>query len=133
MEQYLMAAPSRQSREWDAAEDFLRKCGLDPTPDAIAQLADAFLPALGIMCGRNPDGTGRTIYDIEGKTWRAEGWRGMLWKMADKYGRIWFFGWKRGLFHLDSALDLLNYTGYYVRLAHRGKAWGKRGKPGKVK
>ena len=105
-----------------AAQEFLEKAGLEPTPDAIEQLVFAFLPALQIMCVRG--------YDPEGLTWRAEGWRGMLWKIHDKFGRIWFFGWKRGKFHPDSVIDLINYSGFYYRTGHDGPEWGTRGEPG---
>lgn len=106
----------------DAAEQFMRECGLDPTPDAIGQLAEVFLPCLRIMCERG--------YDEEGRTWRAEGWRGMLWKGRDKSDRIWWHGWMHGRFHADSVLDAINYFGYYYRLGHRGRPWGSRGEPG---
>ena len=105
-------------------------CGLNPTPDAIGQLVHAFLPSLGIMCGVNPDGTKRERYDPNGKTWRAEGWRGMLWKIRDKSDRLWFHGWRQGRLVVDHPHDMINYLGFYIRLDHKGDPWGKRGAPG---
>lgn len=106
----------------DAADQFMRSCGLDPTEDAVGQLTEAFLPCLKIMCERG--------YDEEGRTWRAEGWRGMLWKGRDKSDRIWWHGWRHGRFHADSVLDAINYFGYYYRIGHQGDPWGTRGEPG---
>src|SRR5258708_14130445 len=55
---------------FDAAERFMKECGLSPTHDAIEQLTDAFLPSLRIMCDRG--------YDPNGATWREPGWRCFL-------------------------------------------------------
>jgi hypothetical protein len=106
----------------DAAEDFMRKCGLDPTPDAVYQLAFAFLPCLQIMCERG--------YDPEGTTWRDKGWKGLVHDILNKSGRLRFHSWKHNRFDLDSARDLMNFCGFYVRLHNKGKKWGKWGKPG---
>jgi hypothetical protein len=106
----------------EAAKVFMEACGLVPTSDAIGQLSEAFLPCLQIMCERG--------YDPNGSTWRAEGWRGMLWKIRDKSDRLWFHGWRQGRFHPDHAPDMMNYLGFYTRLAHDGDPWGKRGAPG---
>ena len=106
-----------------AAITFLDECGIVPVNDAIDQLVEVFLPCLTIMCTRG--------YDPNGGTWRESGWRGMLWEVQKKSRRIWYMGWKRGVFHGDSVLDLINTAGFYYRLKHTGKPWGKWGKPGK--
>jgi hypothetical protein len=105
-----------------SARKFMLDCGLKPTSDAVEQLVDVFLPCLKIMCNRG--------YDPEGKTWKKEGWRGMLWKIRDKADRLWYRGWKRGQFDYDSPLDLINYAGFYYRLHNEGDPWGERGAPG---
>ncbi len=110
------------NKDYSAAYSYFKAHGLKPTPDAIAQLEDVFLPCLAIMCSRG--------YDPNGLTWKAEGWRGMIWKIRDKSDRLWFHGWKQGRFVPDHALDLINYAGYYFRLAHMGSPWGTRGEPG---
>lgn len=107
----------------DACEDFIRECGLEPTPDAVGQLAEVFLPCLRIMCERG--------YSPDGSTWRAEGWRGMLWKAYDKMERLWYHSWTHGRFHDDSVFDGINYLGFYWRSRKEGgDGWGKRGVPG---
>jgi hypothetical protein len=104
----------------DAAEDFLRKVGLDPTPDAVGQLAEAFLPALRIMCSRP--------WDPNGRTWRQAGRLGALADCRKKFMRLWERGWSNGKRHDDSAIDLLNYIGFYLRAD--AKRWGDWGEPG---
>lgn len=106
----------------DAAIEFMERCDLEPTQDAIDQLAEVFLPCLRIMTTRG--------YDPDGATWRANGWRGMISKILDKSERIMFHGWKHGRFHADSVLDIINFAGFYYRLKHTGEPWGTRGEPG---
>lgn len=106
----------------EAAVAFLDACSLEPTHDAVLQLTEAFLPALAIMCQRG--------YDPEGGNWRAMGWRGLLWEMHKRWKRIWFNGWKRGHWDSNNSVDIINYTGYYYRLQHRGEPWGEIGAPG---
>lgn len=108
----------------ESAKKYMMECGLQPTDDAISQLDEVFLKCLSIMCSRG--------YDPKGGTWKAEGWRGMLWKIRDKSDRLWFHGWRQGRFVPDHIYDMLNYGGYYVRLAHTGKPWGERGEPGGI-
>ena len=105
-----------------AAEKFLLDCGLPPVPDAIDQLADAFLPCLRIICERG--------YHPEGTTWRAGGWRGILTDIKKKSNRLWYRSWIKGGFDDDSARDLINFGGFYVRLGNQGKEWGDWGQPG---
>lgn len=107
----------------EAASKFMIECGLEPTPDAIGQLTEAFLPCLRIMCERG--------YAPDGSTWRAEGWRGMLWKAYDKMERLWYHSWVNGRLHDDSVFDGINYLGFYWRSrVGGGDGWGKRGAPG---
>ena len=105
-----------------AAQEFLEECCLIPTPDAIDQLVEAFLPALAIMCERG--------YDPEGATWREAGWRGQLMEIRKKTHRLWHRSWLHGRFDADSAIDLLNYAGFYLRLKNKGMPWGAWGEPG---
>ena len=105
----------------NAAVDFFVRCGLDMTDDAVDQLVDAFLPALRIMCERG--------YDPDGATWRESGWRGTLTDIRKKFTRLWFRGWRRGRYDPDSAIDLINFCGFYYRLHNEGKPWGEWGEP----
>ncbi len=108
----------------DAAVEFLDRCSLTPTPDAVDQLVEAFLPALEIMCKRG--------YDPDGKTWRKAGWRGQLMEIRKKTERLWHRSWLHGAFDHDSAIDLLNYAGFYIRLRASGPSWGEWGEPGSL-
>lgn len=106
----------------DAAYDFMRKIGLDPTPDAIGQLAGPFAHCLAVMCTRG--------YDPNGKTWRQLGWRGLVDNILDKIDRLKFHSWEHRDFDPDSAIDAINFCGMYWRLGGKGPAWGNRGEPG---
>ena len=108
----------------DAAYTFLEACGLTSTNDAVGQLVEAFLPALRIMCERG--------YDPEGETWREAGWRGLLHEIRKKNTRLHHRSWLRGLFDWDSAVDAINYLGFYIRLKNQGKPWGALGEPGSL-
>lgn len=108
----------------DAAYTFLESCGLDPTPDSVGQLTEAFLPALRIMCERG--------YDPNGETWRDAGWRGLLHEIRKKQTRLHHRSWLRALFDWDSAVDMLNYLGFYIRLRNQGPSWGNLGEPGSL-
>ena len=116
---------TENSVQGDRYEDcrlFLLNAGLEPTPDAIAQLRDAFLPALEIMCRRG--------YDPDGMTWKLRGWRGLVHHILDKAERFKFHSWNNSRHDRDSALDLINYCGFYVRLENQGEPWGTWGPPG---
>jgi hypothetical protein len=93
----------------------------DPTPDAVAQLTDVFVPCLRIMCERG--------YDPTGATWREGGWRSQLVDIRKKFKRLWFHGWIKGRFVPDHGFDLINYVGYYQRLEMTGEPWGEWGEP----
>ncbi|SRR6266496_1661438 len=105
----------------DAAYTFMDAVGLSPTPDAVAQLTDVFVPCLRIMCERG--------YDPSGATWQEGGWRSQLIDIRKKFSRLWFHGWIKGVFRSDHGYDLINYVGYYQRLAMRGRPWGSWGEP----
>src|ERR1039458_4761212 len=52
------------------AREFLDQCQIEPTPDAVAQLAEVFVPCLQIMAERG--------YDDSGATWQSNGYMGQL-------------------------------------------------------
>jgi hypothetical protein len=107
---------------YDAAHTYLTECMLDPTPDAVEQLVEAFTPALAIMCERG--------YEKDGSTWKEGGWRSQLVDIRKKFKRIWFHGWIHGDFRPDHSIDMINYLGYYLRLGGKGDPWGTWGDPG---
>jgi hypothetical protein len=101
----------------EAATAFLITCGLEPTPDAVGQLVEVFLPCLRIMCDRP--------WNPQGDTWRKSGVLGILTDVRKKFERLWYRGWEQGRRHDDSALDLINYLGFYLRSAEEGfGSWG---------
>lgn len=107
---------------YEKAEAFLKDVGLDdPTPDAIRQLTQAFLPALQIMCERN-----------YGEAWKDGGWRGLVYEMRKKMDRVWHRSWLGSLFDADSGLDMINYAGFYYRMRCQGRPWGTKGEPDTV-
>jgi len=103
-----------------AARAYMHSCGLKPTPDAVDQLVEVFLPCLRIMCDRP--------WDPEGGTWRRSGMMGILTDIRKKFERLWYRGWIRGQRHDDSAFDLINYVGFYLRSGE--SQWGDWGDPG---
>lgn len=115
--------------DWDRSEDnakaceaFLRSTGLDPVPDAVEQLQYVFLPCLEIISSRG--------YHPEGNTWRESGWRGIMTDIRKKAQRLWYRGWTNGRFDRDSAIDLINFCGFYIRHGNQGPEWGTWGSPG---
>lgn len=114
--------PNDPSTFRQASERFLADCGLPIVPDAVDQLAEAFLPALSIICERG--------YHPEGITWREAGWRGLLTDIKKKSNRLWYRSWIKGGYDSDSAMDLINFAAFYYRLENRGKEWGDWGDPG---
>jgi hypothetical protein len=105
----------------EAAHMFLKACGLTPTPDAIAQLTEAFLPCLRIMCTRP--------WNPHGGTWRQSGILGVLTDAKKKWERFWERTWKHGQRHDDSGFDLINYIGFIMR-SDPDSRWGEWGEPG---
>jgi hypothetical protein len=104
---------------YDAAYTFMKACELDPTPDAVEQTVQVFLKCLAIMCERG--------YEPDGATWQEAGRLGALADVRKKFSRLWNKAWKHGGTHDDSAYDLINYTGFYLR-AHDDR-WGEWGEP----
>lgn len=115
----------------EAAAIFLRRafqhCDFKVTGDAVDQLVNAFLPALRIMCEK---GSMRGDF-----TWKEAGWRGQLYEAQKKMRRVWACWWRSKPYaYMDDAFDLLNYTGFFIRLARQYKegeddGWGTYGLP----
>lgn len=104
------------------ATNVLSEFGIDnPNKDAIDQLMDVFIPCLKIMCERG--------YDAQGKTWREKGWRGVVHDILNKAGRIRYRSWLKNEFDRDSAIDLINFCGFYIRMNNEGEPWGTWGEP----
>jgi hypothetical protein len=113
---------AKREHIFQKAAEFMTACGLDPTPDAIAQLTDAFLPALQIVCERG--------YDPKGATWREGGWMPIVIEVRKKAARLWFRCWRNGKppWTEDHPVDLINYCGMLMR--SDGLApWGSWGQP----
>jgi hypothetical protein len=111
----------QETEERDAAYDYLKRLGLEPTPDAIGQLAGPFALALSIMCDRG--------YSPEGATWKSKGWKGLVHDILNKAGRIRYRSWLHDEFDGDSAIDIINFAGFYWRQRNRGPKWGEFGEP----
>lgn len=107
----------------EAATEFLDRCSLTPTPDAVSQLAEAFLPCLRIICERG--------YNAQGASWQEQGWRGQLYEIMKRSRRLEFFGWHGRKVHVDSARDIINYAGFLIRqwFADPDTVWGEWGDP----
>jgi hypothetical protein len=103
-----------------AARNFLEACCLTPTPDAIEQLVQVFLPCLEIMCERP--------WAPDGSTWRQSGIYGALTDARKKWDRFWERTWKHGKRHDDSVFDLINYAGFVLR-SDPDSGWGNWGPP----
>jgi hypothetical protein len=111
----------------DQAAAFLKGCGLEPTEDAIEQLAFAFLPALEIMCQRGS----ATHYSPKGATWKQAGWRLQLMQLFKQIDRLHWKAWLHDLPADNETLDAINFLGFFHRGRQMGLAkWGKWGAPG---
>jgi hypothetical protein len=108
----------------DAAYDFMRKIGMDPTPDAVSQLSGPFATALQVMCTR------RYNFEPGDELWRTKGWKGLVHDILNKAGRIKYHSWRHNNFDADSAIDIINFSGFYWRLENQGSKWGELGEPG---
>lgn len=106
----------------DAAYAYLLAVGLTPTPDAVGQMTHVFLKCLTIMCERG--------YEPNGQLWRAAGKMGALADVRKKFFRLWQRAWHKRQPHDDSAIDLINYVGFYLRCDDAG--WGEWGEPGEI-
>lgn len=113
-----------EDREEDreAAYDFMKKLGMEPTPDAIGQLAGPFAEALRIMCERG--------YDPNGASWKLRGWRGLVHDILDNAFRLRYNSWQNRRFDGNSSIDMINFAGFYWRLKNEGRPWGEMGEPG---
>lgn len=110
------------------ARELMIACGIpDPTPDAIDQLLEAFLPALRKMCdAAHP-------WDPKGGTWRESGSMGALTDARKKFKRWWYRAWVMLRPHddpaaVDSAVDLLNFIGFWLR--SEDNSWNDWEEPG---
>jgi hypothetical protein len=110
-------------RHRDAAHDFMKACGLDPTPDAIGQLSGPFLEALEIICTRGYS-PGQSFF------WQKRGWKGLVHDILDNSLRLRLFSWERNSFYPNAAVDMINFCGFYLRLKNAGPKWGELGEPG---
>lgn len=123
---YLSRENDEETR--DAAYDYMRKIGLDPTPDAIGQLAGPFTAALEIVCTR---GYNRADEDPDEEPfWSVRGWKGIVHDIMDNAYRLQLFSWKRNDFYPNGAVDIINFAGFYLRRECKGKRWGRIGEPG---
>lgn len=107
-----------------AARAYMNACGIEPTPDAVAQLTEVFLPCLQIMCSRP--------WDPNGATWRESGILGAMTDVRKKFMRFWERGWTYRQRHNDSGLDLINFVGFVMR-SDPESGWGNWGEPGEPK
>jgi hypothetical protein len=116
-----MTEPVEAPTPEDLALTYLRASGLTPTPDAVGQLVEAFLPCLKIMCERG--------YDPNGANWREGGWKSQLVDIRKKFKRLWYHAWIKSTFVVDHPRDMINYLGYYIRLEMKGEPCGDWGEP----
>lgn len=107
----------------DAAREFMEQCGLEPTPDALDQLVEVFVPCLRIMCERG--------WDPNGGTWKKSGRLGIFLDVDKKFERLKWKVWEQDDEPGDSAPDLINFVGFLVRSPDN--RFGERGEPGRRK
>jgi hypothetical protein len=107
--------------ELDAAYTFFERIGLTPTPDAMEQLLEVFLPCLKIMCERG--------YDPDGESWRDKGWRNQVIEILERADRIHFNCWTHSRPDENNTRDIINYAGFLLRSDWKNE-WGKWGEPG---
>jgi hypothetical protein len=112
----------------DAAFDYMRKVGLDPNPDAIGQLAGPFTAALEIICTRGYADADADPDEIP--FWQARGWKGIVHDIYDNALRLRYFSWKQNRFYENGAVDIINFSGFYLRAKNRCSRWGEMGEPG---
>jgi hypothetical protein len=104
-----------------AASRFLEECGLGANAEAVSQLLYGFLPCLKIICehGHYPGDA----------TWRAFGWRGIIWEMKKRMGCLLVSNWRNVNYDEVNATAMANYAGYYIRLKNSGPPFGDLGNP----
>lgn len=92
----------------DLASEFLRaEFGEEPTPDAVRQLVEAFLPCLEIIQSRG--------YEPDGGQWKRAGWRGNLYHLLNRAIRLRGNCWERRRIDRNNAIDIMNYAGFFLR------------------
>lgn len=106
----------------DAAVHFLDECSIEPKPEVVAQLTEAFLPCLQVIASRH--------YRQDGAQWRGLGWRGILHEMMKRMQRLEHSSWDNDVFDANAATDMINFCGYYLRLRNQGRPFGNRNDPG---
>jgi hypothetical protein len=107
-----------------AAEEFMNKMGMEPTPDALGQLLEVFVPCLRIMC----DQKGHP-WPKDGAMWRKSGILPVMIFLKAKFERYWYRTWIQGIRHDDSGFDGINFWGFSIRAA-RDSRFGELGEPG---
>lgn len=90
------------------------------TPDSIGQLVEAFVPCLRIMVERG--------YEPRGALWRKAGLLNILGDVRKKFERYWYRTWTEGKRHDDSGFDLINFTGFTLRIDSDSR-FGDAGEP----
>lgn len=92
------------------------------TPDAVAQLVDAFVPCLRIMIERD--------YRPNGATWQRAGRKGLVRELLKYTDRLHDRDWLGNTPDRGSAEDMVNYAGMYMRACKDGlDNWGFWGEP----
>jgi hypothetical protein len=107
----------------EAAQDFMYKMGMTPTPDATGQLLEVFVPCLRIMC----DQKGHP-WPSDGAMWRKGGILPVMIFMKAKFERYWYRTWNCGIRHDDSGFDFINFAGFTLR-ADSDSRFGNLGEP----
>jgi hypothetical protein len=121
--QHGIKEPSAIIGPQEEAAEFLRAIGLPENADAIDQLARVFVPCLTIMCERGN-------HSPEGNSWRRSGWKAQLHEVFKKVERLRWASWLHSGTDTDSAIDAINYLGFYVRGKEDGiDAWAHWGRP----
>lgn len=96
--------------------------GREVPPDAVGQLVEAFLPCLRIIVGRN--------YNPNGATWQRAGRKGLVREILKNTDRIRDRDWLGNTRDEDSAHDLINFCGFYLRsILMDQDNWGYWGEP----
>jgi hypothetical protein len=107
---------------YTAAVNYMKAMGLKPTPDAIEQLNEAFLPALQIICERG--------YSPIGATWKTGGWKGQVYEILKKSIRLKHKSWQGSEMDVDSTVDIINFAGFLLRAWRQGlPRWAEYGAP----
>lgn len=110
--------------EWSGAENLKARPNPCPIDEPKLDMSDpqlrVLLEAYAIYLQRQSE--------HGDKVWKASGWRGMLVDMRKKLDRAWFKFWDRDAgvplvtddASLDSAIDLINFTAFFIRQVRAG-------------